>query len=549
MKYDLASLAKNKGARKYALFPRMDTPIRAELAYLKLLRQIISTATEAIREVVIPSIERTKLITTDDESVWEQLSRLVNGVGRLVNEQYKDLLKLEGQKHTDEWMRKAKSAFGIDLSAVVREEDIADYLDQAAQRNAALIKNLGDDLVKRVQYETTQNIINGSSVKALKETLKETLGITDRRAQLIAVDQSSKLTADLNRIRHKQAGIDEYIWRTSLDERVRPRHRALEGNQYKYDEPTGAEDGLPPGQPIRCRCTAQGIVSFEADSKPVVPKEPPLTSINPDPEVNGWVKTATDNIPVGSIIYKAFRKHLKTLGSMEELSEATAKTAYYNPPTRRIQMYHHLKDDWRGNEIFRHEFGHHVDGYGFANPWVSKRAVPVMREESKSIPKFHNEERRQRATFNSKLQTETALKKAFKDEGIDFDLAEWMKSHPTMSRSINKEAHIERAQQILYAIKSKDPQWLLNAYPDDHVLADFIGALSDNARGYGHSRAYYTKMGSPPKEVGEGHAIEAFANYFAIAGAPDSIRLAVLKRMFPKTTKEFEEIIVNAGRD
>ena len=60
----------------------------------------------------------------------------------------------------------------------------------------------------------------------------------------------------------KQAGIEKYTWRTSQDELVRPRHARLEGNVYRYGEPTGAEDGLPPGQPIQCRCVAQAIVSF-----------------------------------------------------------------------------------------------------------------------------------------------------------------------------------------------------------------------------------------------------------------------------------------------
>jgi SPP1 gp7 family putative phage head morphogenesis protein len=86
--------------------------------------------------------------------------------------------------------------------------------------------------------------------------------MSDNRAKLIARDQTAKLNSDLNRFRQDQAGVDKYVWRTSQDERVRARHRGLEGKVYEWGEPTGAEDGLPPGQPIQCRCVAQGVVEF-----------------------------------------------------------------------------------------------------------------------------------------------------------------------------------------------------------------------------------------------------------------------------------------------
>ena len=56
-----------------------------------------------------------------------------------------------------------------------------------------------------------------------------------------------------------------YTWMTSRDERVRPRHKELDGKEYEYGKPTGAEDGLPPGQPIMCRCVARGIVEIDGE--------------------------------------------------------------------------------------------------------------------------------------------------------------------------------------------------------------------------------------------------------------------------------------------
>jgi SPP1 gp7 family putative phage head morphogenesis protein len=60
-------------------------------------------------------------------------------------------------------------------------------------------------------------------------------------------------------MRHKAAGFTKYQWTTSGDERVREEHVDLDGNIYRYDEPTDEQDGLQPGQPINCRCLAEPI--------------------------------------------------------------------------------------------------------------------------------------------------------------------------------------------------------------------------------------------------------------------------------------------------
>ncbi|MCO6407356.1 phage head morphogenesis protein [Hoeflea alexandrii] len=172
------------------------------------------------------------------------------------------ILDLEAQRHTTAFMQTAKRALGVDLADVVLKEDLAEYLRLAGMRNAGLIKGLSTDAVKRIQETVSTALINGTPARELQARISEQLRISDRRAQLIAQDQLAKLNSDLNRIRHEQAGITEYRWATSKDERVRERHRALEGKVYKYGQPTGAEGGLQPGQPIRCRCVAIAIVQF-----------------------------------------------------------------------------------------------------------------------------------------------------------------------------------------------------------------------------------------------------------------------------------------------
>lgn len=267
--YRLADLLKRRrpqGGR--ALLPIIDVPIAFERSLLAQLRRVEQEVARGIREIIMPAFDRKRAtldagLTLDaDEASMDGLRLIVGAMVRAASEQVGQLLALEGLRHTKQFMTSARRAFGIDLSSVITEGDLGGYLEAVALRNASLIRGMADDILKRVAQETTAALIAGESAKTLQERLKKQLEISDSRARLIARDQAGKLTSDLNRVRQQQAGIESYIWRTSQDERVRPRHANLQGHEYKYGEPTGAEEGLPPGQPIQCRCIAQGVVEF-----------------------------------------------------------------------------------------------------------------------------------------------------------------------------------------------------------------------------------------------------------------------------------------------
>lgn len=61
------------------------------------------------------------------------------------------------------------------------------------------------------------------------------------------------------------AGVERYVWLTMHDDRVRPSHAALDGEQADWDEPPlSAEDSdsgeeCHPGQDFGCRCVASPV--------------------------------------------------------------------------------------------------------------------------------------------------------------------------------------------------------------------------------------------------------------------------------------------------
>lgn len=269
LRYSLAKLGSRPKGSKVTL-PPIQGRLSTEKEYYAVLKRMLTMVAAQAREQVIPlyqaelaSERAQRAFTGDVNRDWfAGLRALINRLTGTASQTVGNILGLEAQKHSKDFMAVAKRALGIDLSAVVRDEDLTDYLTAAVDRNVSLITGFGDDVLKRIEQTVYSNSIAGNSVATLRKQLAEQFGISDRRAQLIARDQTAKFNSDMNKIRQTQAGVTSYEWMTSHDERVRDLHRRLDGKEYKWGEATGAENGLPPGQPIRCRCVARGVVVF-----------------------------------------------------------------------------------------------------------------------------------------------------------------------------------------------------------------------------------------------------------------------------------------------
>lgn len=77
------------------------------------------------------------------------------------------------------------------------------------------------------------------------------------RGKVIAADQLSTLSGLIAARQQKDAAIDEFVWHTMRDSRVRDKHASLGGRTFKWSKPPG----IIPGEEINCRCWAEGIVN------------------------------------------------------------------------------------------------------------------------------------------------------------------------------------------------------------------------------------------------------------------------------------------------
>ena len=110
----------------------------------------------------------------------------------------------------------------------------------------------------------------GIRVEALAGQIAHDFGVADKRAELIARDQTLKLNAQINRYHQQRVGVREYIWSTSRDERVREMHVELEGTTQSYTNPPEIAPGRygHPGDDYQCRCVAIPIMPPREEQTP-----------------------------------------------------------------------------------------------------------------------------------------------------------------------------------------------------------------------------------------------------------------------------------------
>lgn len=108
----------------------------------------------------------------------------------------------------------------------------------------------------------------GKTVAELRQRIEERLEVSRSKADFLARDQVLTLNGQITEARHRAAGITDYVWTTSRDERVRATHEELDGETFSWDDPpvtNEAGDRNHPGGDYGCRCTAMPVLPELAD--------------------------------------------------------------------------------------------------------------------------------------------------------------------------------------------------------------------------------------------------------------------------------------------
>lgn len=242
----LLSILSLFGNRARRIVPLPDEPLPPEVEdYTRGLRtfgvpnvpRTVREAYEGLRTFGVPNTQR--------ETYIYQTEKL----GRWVTRQ--------GSWHGAKTITAINSATGVKIEPFIRLSDVQGLLDESVRVNVALINTINTDMKARLEEIIREGFTNQRNQKWLTDQIAAALDITKKRARRIARDQIHKLNAQLTEFRNRQLGVERYIWRTRLDERVRKLHADREGHTFRWDSPPS--DGHP-GYPILCRCSALAIL-------------------------------------------------------------------------------------------------------------------------------------------------------------------------------------------------------------------------------------------------------------------------------------------------
>ena len=163
-------------------------------------------------------------------------------------------------------LRDAGLGFNLEFSYMSRKERQA--FAAIVKENVNLIKNrLMRDSLTQVEGIVLRSIENGHDLSTLTEELHKQFGVTERRAAMIARDQTHKATENLARARLKSYGINRGIWvHTPSGKTYRKTHiDILDGKEYDleeglYDPAKGVERKIHPAELVNCYCVFRPLI-------------------------------------------------------------------------------------------------------------------------------------------------------------------------------------------------------------------------------------------------------------------------------------------------
>lgn len=159
-----------------------------------------------------------------------------------------------------------QTSFGIDIFQ--NSQQLQDYLSAASWQNSQLITSIPVQYIDQVSNIVMGNMRQGMRPSYIEKALQQQFGVTQRRAKMIARDQTAKITGEIAKQRQQGAGFQYFRWVDSHDQRVRHRHREIADKVTEYGKGVYRWDDLPlsdkgepiqPGSDYQCRCIATPV--------------------------------------------------------------------------------------------------------------------------------------------------------------------------------------------------------------------------------------------------------------------------------------------------
>ena len=158
----------------------------------------------------------------------------------------------------------ADVGFNIDWR---KDKTVLNVLNSVRQTQVDLIKSIPRQQLDSVAGIVMRGIQNGRDVYQIQKEILSGFDVTEKRARLIAIDQTQKATMAINKARYTSVGIKEGIWQHVAGKYTsRKSHVAMHGKRFKLDGPDAGlydsevGENVMPAQLVSCRCTYRAVI-------------------------------------------------------------------------------------------------------------------------------------------------------------------------------------------------------------------------------------------------------------------------------------------------
>lgn len=173
-------------------------------------------------------------------------------------------------------LEKGQSQLEKSLATIRVEPDLSPAMvetikEEWSENTKRYIKDFLSDEVESLRQMVGENAWEGKRHSEVVSELISEFGVTKRRAEFIARQETHLAMTALKKAGLQRANLPYYRWECvvgSPKHPVRPMHKALEGQVFSWDDPPITApngDRNHPGQDYNCRCVARPLFGFESD--------------------------------------------------------------------------------------------------------------------------------------------------------------------------------------------------------------------------------------------------------------------------------------------
>jgi len=237
-------------------------PFYAYLEYKNTLNKLYNDLEDELLRLEVKNAKNGFYVKND---ILKDVERIIKKIEKITG-------KWDLKKVVSKWIKKTM----IIHDRRVRKDNVQAYkilklptnlkLKKVIKKDLEILTEYNVGLIKTVNERLKDNIKNDIYLAlqqnkefSIREIIKNRIGTGHRNFKLIARDQTLKFNRSLTLAKAYYAGYEEFIFKTSKDDRVRKTHAKLEGKRFKV---IGDNAGNRALNDINCRCSREFIIEF-----------------------------------------------------------------------------------------------------------------------------------------------------------------------------------------------------------------------------------------------------------------------------------------------